>query len=223
MAVLSPPNLEQYRIVPELEIYYIQEFISVEHEAHLLDKINAHESKWVQLKNRRLQAHPSQLINGTTLVAGHLPAYLNVIKDKLTNLGIFADSPHKEANHVLINEYRAGQGIDPHEDGDAYFPLVATVTLVSHCVYNLLDKQRNKIVSLLQEPRSCLITKSSAYTNYLHGIAETVQDIGLNSETIANWHMLSDDYKHDTLQRGTRISLTYRDVIKQKMLLKLGR
>lgn len=46
-------------------------------------------------------------------------------------------------NHVLVNEYNAGQGIMPHTDGPAFHPLIATLSLGSHTLldfYKPLEK-----------------------------------------------------------------------------------
>jgi len=90
------------------------------------------------------------------------------------------------------------------------------------------------ILSVLLEPRSVIITTSSLYTSHLHGIQELHEDIiaptsvgdgqiplvvGLDVP-IANWHMLTGEKEKrimqdgDTLRRGTRYSLTCRDVEK---------
>ncbi|RMX86265.1 hypothetical protein D0868_15189 [Hortaea werneckii] len=52
----------------------------------------------------------------------------------------FSDSPHGGANHCLINEYHPGQGIMPHEDGAAYHPVVATVSLNGSLVLEITPK-----------------------------------------------------------------------------------
>ena len=47
-------------------------------------------------------------------------------------------------NHVLVNEYLPGQGIMPHTDGPAFFPMVSTVSLGSHTfldLYEPIDEQ----------------------------------------------------------------------------------
>lgn len=134
---------------------------------------------------------------------------------------------------MLINEYCPGQGIMPHEDGPAYYPLVATVSLAAPIVLDLYEKKvdtdrvsANKEDTgpkyrILQEPRSLLITTGNLYIQYLHGIASTLRDENLTPESICNWSLLGDQQSYTTgaYQRQTRVSLTYRDVLK---VAKLG-
>lgn len=110
----------------------------------------------------------------------------------------------------------------PHEDGAAYYPLVATVSLGAPIVLDLYEKDdlvhetrderseadaettvdddravvdrlsRIPKFRLLQERRSLLITSGSIYTDYLHGIAETTKDENLHAESICNWHLLRE-------------------------------
>lgn len=109
----------------------------------------------------------------------------------------------------------------PHEDGAAYHPLVATVSLGAPIVLGLYEKDdrahetrdegseadgetvdddravvdrqsRTPKFRLLQERRSLLITRGRIYTDYLHGIAETTKDENLNAESICNWHLLRE-------------------------------
>lgn len=73
------------------------------------------------------------------------------------------------------------------------------------------------------------MTKSSLYTSHLHGIEEIWEDTFVKSPDgqplvtgldvpVANWHMLTGDNVVDAvmsggkLKRGTRYSLTCRDV-----------
>ena len=88
-----------------------------------------------------------------TLLAAALPSWLvHPVIPRLQSLSlantsqdeavthIFSDSPHKTPNHVLINEYEPGQGIMPHEDGAAYHPVVATVSLGGPIVLDIYAK-----------------------------------------------------------------------------------
>ncbi|KAH8803263.1 alkylated DNA repair protein-like protein alkB 6 [Xylogone sp. PMI_703] len=222
--------------------YYIADFLTVEEEELLLRKIEtAPRPRWTQLKNRRLQVWPSDLAKGDTLLEAPLPQWLiDPVIPRLLSLpvskaestrNIFADSPHKAPNHVLINEYLPGQGIMPHKDGPAYYPVVCTVSLGAKLCLDLYGSKEDGATEasprwrVLQEPRSLLITSSDLYENYLHGIAEIKHDVDLGPTTVANWDLLSspDAIIDGHNERQTRTSLTYRDVLKvAKLNTKLG-
>lgn len=154
----------------------------------------------------------------------------------------------------------------PHEDGAAYAPVVATVSLGASTVLDIYEKKgkdvngeeeeevggrvgsqgdphskqsRGRVIArILQEPRSLLVTRGEAYERYLHGIADVVVDEDLGPGTVVNWDMLGDkrafsrDGDDDVEEekegeeeknkgrnvRGTRISLTFRDVLKVKTM-----
>ena len=130
----------------------------------------------------------------------------------------------------LQNEYEPGQGIMPHEDGAAYHAVVATVSLGSSIVLDVISKHDHHRSAgfeaarttwrILQEPRSLLLTTGSAYTSTLHGISEATQDVDLTAETVANWILLDESTREaivresGKMERRTRISLTFRDVLK---------
>lgn len=81
--------------------------------------------------------------------------------------------------------------LQPHEDGPMYFPVVATLSLGSHCVFNYYKYKddipsgfpsasrttegngraidRTPIQSLLLERRSLVVSYNDKYTTYLHG------------------------------------------------------
>ena len=144
---------------------------------------------------------------------------------------IFADSPHGKPNHVLINEYPLNTGIMPHKDGAAYHPVVCTVSLGSSLCLNIHKSKEDGALDpepvwrILQEPRSLLITTADLYTEYLHGIDPLSADVNMSEQTIANWSLLREPslYENGENQRGLRVSLTYRDVLKvSKLGSKLG-
>ena len=77
------------------------------------------------------------------------------------------------------------------------------------------QKQKQPKWRILQEERSLLVTRGGAYTELLHGIAETDCDERL--QEVVNWDMLADKERFGTegvCERGTRVSLTFRDVRK---------
>ncbi|EDU39620.1 alkB, alkylation repair protein 6 [Pyrenophora tritici-repentis Pt-1C-BFP] len=205
------------------DFYYIPNFISVEEEISILQKIPA--NRWTHLTHRRLQAIPSTLTKSNTLLAAPLPNYLtNPIVKRFEDYGIFAHTPHQQPNHVLVNEYKAGEGIMPHEDGDAYADVVATVSLGAALCLDVLpprdgdEGEYSLPTRIFQEPRSLLITTGRAYRELMHGISSVEVDEELGEESVANWGLLGD--REVLLQeggrnmRGTRVSLTYRDVLK---------
>lgn len=71
---------------------------------------------------------------------------------------------------------------------------------------------------ILQEPGSLLVTRGEAYDCLLHGISAIVRDVDLRKQTVANWDLLGDRSVFKDAggvnERTTRVSLTYRDVLK---------
>ncbi|TID02575.1 Alpha-ketoglutarate-dependent dioxygenase alkB-like protein 6 [Colletotrichum higginsianum] len=127
-AVNLPAALEDVRVtrLPPSS-FYIADFISEEEERILLQKIaDAPKPRWKQLTHRRLQTWPSDLVMNK-LIDAPLPQWLQEpVVSRILSLpfavspdssNLFADSPHKRPNHVLINEYPPGVGIMPHKTG----------------------------------------------------------------------------------------------------------
>lgn len=159
----------------------------------------------------------------------------------MQELGIWDDAPHGKPNHVLVNEYQPGEGIMAHEDGPAYYPMVATVSLGASIVLDVFKKGEEGLgeakYKILQEPRryvtanllglgwvvalmvpfgSLLVTTDDMYMTHLHGIAQTTTDENLGPSTVANWDILGDraSFVDGHYNRQVRTSLTYRDVLK---------
>lgn len=93
----------------------------------------------------------------------------------------------------------------PHEDGPKYFPVVATISLGSHAVFNYyrykpnhLDSgddggrviDKDPVLSVLLEPRSLIVSSGEMYTSYLHGSVSACQSpaspLSLLIHTIGN-------------------------------------
>lgn len=133
----------------------------------------------------------------------------------------------------------------PHEDGAAYYPLVATVSLGAPIILDVYEKRNREEPQhhqsrqvekeigpptavtamapqyrILQERRSLLVTAGKLYTDYLHGIVERETDGDLGGESVCNWELLGnkDEFEGGSYARNTRISLTYRDVLKVSKL-----
>lgn len=210
--------------------YYVHSFITpVEEDQIVTDIRRLPDSRWTVLTHRRLLSLPSNLTGSShdTLIDAPLPPYLSPVVARLKDQRFFDCSPHKGPNHVLINEYKPGEGIMPHEDGPAYSPITATISLGSHTVLEIYQKnehgEREASPSwrILQEPRSLLVTTDDMYLHTLHGISETQTDEDLSPQSIVNWDLLGNQelYQSGKAERQTRISLTLRDVVK---VAKLG-
>ncbi|KAI0830326.1 hypothetical protein BC628DRAFT_998536 [Trametes gibbosa] len=136
-------DLSRYLVPGTSNAYYIPEFITEEEEEYLIRKIHdAPQPWWKRLANRRLQIWGGDLTAKKALIPQDLPAFVNQypnIVSRIRETGVFKTSAHGQPNHILMNEYAPGQGImmiQPHEDGPAYHPVVATLSLSSHTVFH---------------------------------------------------------------------------------------
>ncbi|XP_018607077.2 alpha-ketoglutarate-dependent dioxygenase alkB homolog 6 isoform X2 [Scleropages formosus] len=211
-------------------VYYVPEFITKSEEAYLLQQVyKAPKPKWTQLLGRRLQNWGGlPHLNG--MLAEKLPIWLQQYCNKISDLGVFGG---KTANHVLVNEYKPGEGIMPHVDGPLYYPTVTTVSLGSHTLLDFYHsvstaqddlpktEESRYFLSLLVEPRSLLVLRDEMYVQFLHGIKGVNQDI--ITDKVANLSA-SSAALGDYLTRSTRVSLTIRHVPKVlRATLRLGK
>ncbi|KAJ7975543.1 alpha-ketoglutarate-dependent dioxygenase alkB-like 6 [Quillaja saponaria] len=188
-------KLNDYGVGSLPTLIYIPDFITESQQALLLKNIyGAPSLKWKSLKNRRLQ-NWGGVVHEKGLLPQDLPPWLTSITQKICEQsGLFP----LEINHVLINEYLPNQGIMPHQDGPAYFPVVAILSLGSPAVMEFTPHPRLRLcidnaksnnsvgeietekcledhnqISVLLMPCSLLIFKDKAYTDCLHGIKDS--------------------------------------------------
>jgi alkylated DNA repair protein alkB family protein 6 len=201
----NPIDLMQYKVGTIDSCYYIPDFITKEEEDLLVLHIYTCSSKWTQLKRRRLQ-NWGGIPNPKGMVQEPLPPFLATISEKLVTTNVF----HVAPNHVLLNEYLAGQGIMSHKDGPLYYPKVAILSLSGPAMIDFRpDLRAPPSMSLLLQPRSLFIFTDEAYKSYFHGIEEREQDTVTN--VVAN-AMAAVVSVGDQVERGTRLSLTIRIV-----------
>ncbi|MBA0800515.1 hypothetical protein Gohar_010941, partial [Gossypium harknessii] len=68
-----------------------------------------------------------------------VPPWLAKITERICEeSGLFPSA----INHILINEYLPNQGIMPHQDGPAYYPVVAILSLGSPVVMDFTPHSR---------------------------------------------------------------------------------
>ncbi|GMH01201.1 hypothetical protein Nepgr_003040 [Nepenthes gracilis] len=190
-------KLLDFRVGSVPTLIYTPEFVTEAEETQLLN--NIYQSpifKWKTLKNRRLQ-NWGGVVHEKGLLSQDLPPWLAQLTQRIFDeTKIFPAKP----NHVLVNEYLPEQGIMPHQDGPAYFPAAAILSLGSPVVmdftpHSILNQchgislcsnnhdsgdgepvclANHHRFSILLMPRSLLIFKDTAYSEYLHGIEESM-------------------------------------------------
>ncbi|KAG2388354.1 hypothetical protein C9374_000518 [Naegleria lovaniensis] len=215
-------------------LYYIPNFITEEKEQTILNNIYAANSQqWTRLRNRRLQMIGGKP-NDKVMFEEGLPKWLTGQFLGINDLHTYPGN--KTINHVLINEYEVGQGIDYHKDGPVYFPMVFIISLESTVMLNFKLCERDedyvdqcpyvKQFSVIAEPRSLLIFTDDIYHYYMHGIDEcdsyeiTDDMLIANAELLANKELAKVGTK---IERSKRLSLTCRCVrktMKKKLFFK---
>ncbi|XP_078437722.1 oxidoreductase [Wolffia australiana] len=207
---------------PLRTLIYVPDFVSGDEEEQLLRHIyEVPSSKWKCLKNRRLQ-NWGGVVHEMGLLPQELPPWMSRITRRISEVTELFPSP---INHVLVNEYLPNQGIMPHQDGPAYFPVVAILSLGCAAVVDFTPHSRlaqcssltlEDRVSLLLMPRSLLIFKDEAYSDYLHGIEDSdVHSFAKVTNREEALKLQADDEKNDIFRReSTRVSLTCRLVPK---------
>ncbi|EAL63180.1 hypothetical protein DDB_G0288517 [Dictyostelium discoideum AX4] len=124
-------KLKQYKFGSIDSIFYIEDFINKQEEETILSNVynKENESKWTQLKKRRLQNWGGNPIS-SGMIEEEIPQWLNIICEKIHNSSIFP-TRNAKPNHVLLNEYNVNEGIMPHKDGPLFFPMVCILSLNS--------------------------------------------------------------------------------------------
>jgi len=186
-------------------LYYIDDFLS-EVEADTMQKntYSVDERGWEQLRRRRLQNYGGYAGRYLTSV----PGWVDSLFEVMTRRGVF-DTDHRP-NHLLLNEYKRGEGISAHTDGPAYYPRVAILSLLSPlkiCFWRSVSEvaKGGCTTSLLLRPRSLLVFEGEAYNDYVHSIEEVAEDE--IDESVLN---AKEEEKGRVIKRSLRLSFTIR-------------
>jgi len=267
MDPLSPLNHFSLS-TPIPEAYIVPDFVSLSEEAYLLERVEllgsvevpneksdgsgrSFQSKgspagWRTVKGRRSMYWGGSLLSygkSSVLIPSLLPDFLSwTALQRFGSLGVFSAAKGKHPNHVLVNEYLPGQGIMPHEDGPAYVPIVATLSLGSHTILDLYEYAPSTAprdsegpnagrainsspkFSIFIPPRSLFVLTSDLYCRCLHGIAERSVDSEdqlnacINSPPPA-FYMSDNPEGPKPGHRERRGSLTFRWVEKVRRVL----
>ncbi|KAJ3022103.1 hypothetical protein HKX48_007036 [Thoreauomyces humboldtii] len=121
---------------------------------------------------------------------GPLPDFLNSVVERMQREEIF----HGPPDLCLINEYDVGQGIMPHVDARTFGPTVTSLSLLSQCIMTFQHVETGSEVAILLPTRSLLVLEGDSRYLWKHGIGKGEVDV----------------YKEEEIQRGRRVSLTFR-------------
>ena len=187
---------------------YIENYITGYQHTWLLNKID--EQPWLDDIKRRVQHYGYKYDYRARKVTksahiGKLPEWLRRIGKNMRDAGYIPKIP----DQVIINEYLPGQGITPHIDCEPCFDdVIISLSLGSACTMDFIKKTRGDVENspyvhkddckhIWLQPRSLLILKDEARYNWFHGIR------GRKTDEVSGMRV----------QRGRRVSLTFRSVI----------
>ncbi|KAL7412169.1 hypothetical protein BDY24DRAFT_416355 [Mrakia frigida] len=244
-------DIEKFRVPGHSDLAYIPDFVSEAESDYIVKKIaESPLPKWKNVPTgRRLQYWGGTLTKTNTLIPEALPAWVTQFPDlidRIKDLGVYSDSKIGQPNQVLINEYRPGEGIDPHSDGPAYYPTTCSLSLLwptllflhppppptvaLNSIMDLTPPDLPPIVLLL-EPRSLLVLQGEKYTDWKHeikhvfeddfGAVEVVNREGLKGKKVQE--LVGEKGVGRKVKRERRVSLTFRTVEKVGKGLVFGR
>lgn len=175
-----------------------ENYVSPSEETQLINTITRQSwdkslSRWTQHYGYRYD-YSSKSVK-TDNCTNPFPLWLDQLAQRLVDDGHFLKKP----DQIIINRYLPGEGISPHVDRtDCFDNIIASISLGSQCniTYTGIHGQGSYPVHL--KPRALLVMKDNARYKYRHGIRDS----------------MSDNINFKKILRGTRYSITFRNVIK---------
>lgn len=222
---------------PGTTAYLLRDWCTSSEEEYLLGRVYhgsaSSKKKWTEVSGRRLQ-NLGGVVHPKGLIPTPVPEWLAKTMAKVrASAGDLLPAP---INHVLVNEYQPGDGILPHQDGAAYYPAVAIVSLGCDAVMRFAprrdetsnetktsnDDERISVsrfgFGVFLPRRSLLVFDGALYERYLHGIDATREDV--IDATVANRGDVAP--ATTSLRRDrVRVSLTFRNVRVVRRALRL--
>lgn len=182
-------------IVKGLE--YVANYLKPEEQSELLQYVN--QQVWDTDLQRRVQHYgyrydyKARNVNHK-MKLGELPEWVIPIAHRLERDGYTSLIP----DQLIINEYKAGQGIAPHIDCKPCFKeTIISLSLGSTCMMNLTHIVTQQKVDVFLELGSLVVLQNEARYDWKHGIAARK----------------TDTFNGSRYERGTRVSLTFRNII----------
>jgi len=188
-------------------LLYRKSFIGGHEESKLMSLID--KQKWSLELSRRTQqygyaynysaVYESEDRSASRLLPGEpMPDWLDTLCLRLYEEGYFPWKP----DQIIINEYKAGQGIAAHTDHSGSFKdVIASLTLNSGVIMIFRNFQKKKqSCDLYLEPRSLVVLENEARYQWTHEIHPDLFDI----------------VKGVSVRRQRRVSITFRKIIESE-------
>jgi len=163
-------------IIPGLR--YVPEFLTEDEEKDLIEKID--QSEWMEDLQRRVQHYgwrydyKARQVDGSMRI-GELPDWAKKYARKLFDNKLVQKLP----DQVIVNEYKAGQGISKHVDSEGSFEdYIATISLLESWEMEFQEqytKPKRKVKKML-ERRSVAIMSGEARYRWTHEIIKRKSD-----------------------------------------------
>jgi alkylated DNA repair dioxygenase AlkB len=151
---------------------------------------------------RRVQQFGFSYLYGTHSLskADPIPVELKEVINHLHQKGLVGTMG--EVNQIIVNEYIPGQGITPHTDDVRIFgDQIASLTLGSGVTMIFTDPANGDNFEQYLKPRSIVVLSDEARWRWRHSIPARKSD-----------NIINELGKPTTVQRGTRVSITFRHV-----------
>lgn len=164
----SEIDLQPFKL--DEDLWVVTDYIGQDLEDLILE-FGVYANPFVVLRDRRVQMYGGRVTSEGLVNKVELPDWCNIFAQRMFDEKIFPLKP----NHVLVNEYKVGEGIMPHTDGPAYFPLVSILSLGCDSVMEF--SQGSEVVKSVYLPqRSLLLFTGRYYTDMQHAIDRVISD-----------------------------------------------
>ncbi|AGF85673.1 oxygenase superfamily protein [Moumouvirus goulette] len=179
----------------------IKDYITPRVENKLVKQIN--KMPWIVDYQRRLQYYNyrNELFEPYDLIPipNPIPDFLNKLIDQMIKDKIIDERP----DQIIINEYKPGEGLRPHFDRKDYYKnVIIGISLGSGVTMEFYrDKPEKEKKKIYIPRRSIYILKDDARYLWKHGIPSRKYD----------------EVDGEKIPRETRISITFRNVIPEKV------
>ena len=187
-------------------LVYVPNFVSEEEESRLVEEID--QAPWSDELSRRVQHYgwkydyKARQVDGSMHI-GRLPEWA----ERLGRLFVEKGLLHAMPDQVIVNEYCGKQGIARHADSPSFADGIATISLHDAWEMNFHRKGKRKEKQSLRLDRgSALIMHREARYHWQHEIPKRTREPNPRGG------------KRKTIDRGRRLSLTFRKVRRQPEL-----